>query len=299
MGEDQIVDTMSDKSRSLRKSSVKKRLEAENQKTSSKVKEKISKKRTLSKYRRKQANAKERERMKKMNDVFETLKKVVPAESNMDKEEDKETKVSTLRSAIAYINSLKQIIEECDAGLIDMTSFQNTVTNDRERKENTDKNKVKQVGKKDPNIKNKVKGSKPVILDPKWTNYSEQFLGRKFSIPKDIVITHSEHARDKHVDVDDRKILVEPDPIIDNKRQDIFKVQYDVDGSEPEGLCKYFGENLTPLNISPLPDISSLMLLSSPEKLLTSNCSSPRDVNEVSLHISLLDDIGDSELWTI
>jgi len=298
MGEDQIVDTMSDKSRSLRKSSVKKRLEAENQKTSSKVKEKISKKRTLSKYRRKQANAKERERMKKMNDVFETLKKVVPAESNMDKEEDKETKVSTLRSAIAYINSLKQIIEECDAGLIDMTSFQNTVTNDRERKENTDKNKVKQVGKKDPNIKNKVKGSKPVILDPKWTNYSEQFLWQKFSIPKDIVITHSEHAIQKHVERVDRKVLVESDPIDENKSQDM-EVQYEFDGLEPEGLCKSLGENLTPLNISPLPDISSLMLLSSPEKLLPSNCSSPRDVNEVSLHISLLDDIGDSMLWTI
>ena len=291
MGEDQIVDTMSDKSRSLRKSSVKKRLEAENQKTSSKVKEKISKKRTLSKYRRKQANAKERERMKKMNDVFETLKKVVPAESNMDKEEDKETKVSTLRSAIAYINSLKQIIEECDAGLIDMTSFQNTVSNDRERKENADKNKGKQTRKKDPSIKNKVKGSKPVILDPKWTNYSEQFLGRKFSIPKDIVITHSEERVD-------RKVLVESDPIVENKSQDM-EVQYEFDGLEPEGLCKSLGENLTPLNISPLPDISSLMLLSSPEKLLPSNCSSPRDVNEVSLHISLLDDIGDSMLWTI
>ena len=291
MGEDQIVDTMSDKSRSLRKSSVKKRLEAEIQKTSSKVKEKISKKRTLSKYRRKQANAKERERMKKMNDVFETLKKVVPAESNMDKEEDKETKVSTLRSAIAYINSLKQIIEECDAGLIDMTSFQNTVSNDRERKENADKNKGKQTRKKDPSIKNKVKGSKPVILDPKWTNYSEQFLGRKFSIPKDIVITHSEERVD-------RKVLVESDPIVENKSQDM-EVQYEFDGLEPEGLCKSLGENLTPLNISPLPDISSLMLLSSPEKLLPSNCSSPRDVNEVSLHISLLDDIGDSMLWTI
>jgi len=297
MEEDQIVDTLSDKSRSLRKSSVKKRLEAEIQKTNSKVKEKISKKRTLSKYRRKQANAKERERMKKMNDVFETLKKVVPAESNTDKEEEKETKVSTLRSAIAYINSLKQIIEECDAGLIDMNSFQDTFTDEGDQKENNNKNK--QAQKKELSTKSRVKGSKPVILDPKWTNYSEQFLGRKFSIPKDIVITQSEHATDKHVDVDDRKILVEPDPIIDNKRQDIFEVQYDVVASESEGLCKYFGENLTPLNISPLPDISSLMLLSSPEKLLTSNCSSPRDVNEVSLHISLLDDIGDSGLWTI
>ena len=291
MGEDQIVDTLSDKSRSLRKSSVKKRFEAEIQKTSSKVKEKISKKRTLSKYRRKQANAKERERMKKMNDVFETLKKVVPAESNMDKEEDKETKVSTLRSAIAYINSLKQIIEECDAGLIDMTSFQNTVSNDRERKENAYKNKGKQTRKKDPSIKNKVKGSKPVILDPKWTNYSEQFLGRKFSIPKGIVITHSEERVD-------RKVLVESDQIVENKSQDM-EVQYEFDGLEPEGLCKSLGENLTPLNISPLPDISSLMLLSSPEKLLLSNCSSPQDVNGVSLHISLLDDIGDSMLWTI
>ena len=107
MDEEMIVETLPDKSRSLRRTSVKKRLETEINKTNIKVKEKISKKRTLSKYRRKTANAKERERMKKMNDVFDTLKNVIPAEKRGDDEDEKETKVSTLRSAIAYINCLK------------------------------------------------------------------------------------------------------------------------------------------------------------------------------------------------
>jgi len=91
MEEEKIVKTLPDKSRSLRRTSIKKRLETEIKKTGSKTKEKMSKKKTLSKYRRKTANAKERERMKKMNDVFDNLKNVLPAE-NVD-EDGQETKV--------------------------------------------------------------------------------------------------------------------------------------------------------------------------------------------------------------
>merc|ERR1711970_1694671 len=89
------------KSLSLRRSSVAKRLLTEQNKSQPKVREKISKKYRLSKYRRKSENAKERERMKKFNDAFINLKKLLPNNELMedDKKTDKDTKVSSLRSA--------------------------------------------------------------------------------------------------------------------------------------------------------------------------------------------------------
>merc|ERR1712117_970869 len=123
MEEEKIAESLPEKSKSLRRTSVKKRLQTEIKKINPAVKEKVSKKRLLSKYRRKTANAKVRERMKKMNDVFATLKSVIPADGKADNEEEKETKVTTLRSAISYINCLKQLIEDCDAGLVENTDF--------------------------------------------------------------------------------------------------------------------------------------------------------------------------------
>ena len=89
-GSENIVSNLSDKSRSLRKTSVKKRLETEMKKVTKKRKEKYPKKPRLNKYQRKVANAKERERMKRMNEVFERLKKHVPMEQlNSDDGKDK------------------------------------------------------------------------------------------------------------------------------------------------------------------------------------------------------------------
>ena len=89
-GSENIVNNLSDKSRSLRKTSVKKRLETEMKKVTKKRKEKYPKKPRLNKYQRKVANAKERERMKRMNEVFERLKKHVPMEQlNSDDGKDK------------------------------------------------------------------------------------------------------------------------------------------------------------------------------------------------------------------
>ena len=93
MEEDNIVNSLSDKSRSLRKTSVKKRLETEMKKTKKVHKNKISKKPRLNKHQRKVANQKERERMKRMNEVFERLKQVVPMEQ-LNSEDGKEKKVS-------------------------------------------------------------------------------------------------------------------------------------------------------------------------------------------------------------
>ena len=91
----EIVETLPNKSRSLRKSSVQKRLKTEMGRSQPKVREKISKKYRLSKYRRKTENAKERDRMKKFNEAFDTLKKIVPNSklSNKNTEAEKDTKV--------------------------------------------------------------------------------------------------------------------------------------------------------------------------------------------------------------
>ena len=96
MEETTIVENLSDKSRSLRKTSVKKRLETELKKVGKKRKEKYVKKPRLNKYQRKVANAKERERMKRMNEVFERLKKVVPMEKLSSEDDKKDKKVKEI-----------------------------------------------------------------------------------------------------------------------------------------------------------------------------------------------------------
>jgi hypothetical protein len=89
------VESLPDKSRSLRRSSVQKRLETEKARSQPRVREKISKKYRLSKYRRKTENAKERERMKKFNEAFTTLRKILPNSKLSDdiSESEKDTKV--------------------------------------------------------------------------------------------------------------------------------------------------------------------------------------------------------------
>jgi len=171
MEEDSIVSNLSDKSRSLRKTSVKKRLETELKKVNKRRKEKICKKPRLNKYQRKVANAKERERMKRMNEEYERLKKVVPMEQ-LNSEDGKDKKVSILRSAIVYIQALKQLISDCDSGLVDSELYTTSTQT---------KNKLKIEKKHSDSLTSKVKASKRVILDPKWTHYSQQFLQDKFS----------------------------------------------------------------------------------------------------------------------
>merc|ERR1712088_477624 len=155
------------KSRSLRTTSVRKRLEIEVKMAQPKTKGRMSKKARLSKYRRKSANAKERERMKKQNDVFEVLKQILPCDKAKKKEEDKETKVTTLRSAIEYINSLQSLLDDCEAGRLDASLVrQCSLTSTSQRK------------KKKSNSKKKTNASK--VVEPKWTHYSKQDLRTKF-----------------------------------------------------------------------------------------------------------------------
>ena len=72
------------------------------------MKDRLSKKARLSKYRRKSANAKERERMKRQNDVFEVLKEILPCDkAKRSADEEKETKVNASPSKV---ESLQQMI---------------------------------------------------------------------------------------------------------------------------------------------------------------------------------------------
>ena len=186
-----------DKSRSLRKTSVKKRLETEGKRKQPKSKDKRSKKARLSKYRRKSANAKERERMKKQNDVFEVLKGMVPCDKlGKTIDEDKETKVrksnikgsqhlclypifqvTTLRAAIVYINSLKSLLADCEAGRLDSEVLRDCALTSPAGAE------VK-ARRKSP-TKRKVSSKKCDKVQPKWINYSKQDLRTKFD-PKGV-----------------------------------------------------------------------------------------------------------------
>merc|ERR1712110_11444 len=175
-----------DKSRSLRKSSVKKRMETEvKRKEPKSMKDRLSKKARLSKYRRKSANAKERERMKRQNDVFEVLKEILPCDKAKRSDEEKETKVTTLRSAIAYINSLQSLLDDCEAGRLDSSlvrhcSLSSTATPISRKK------KRSPGGKKKTGLKAGLKER----VEPKWTHYSKQDLRTKFE-PKSGIIEGS------------------------------------------------------------------------------------------------------------
>lgn len=67
----------------------------------------------LSKYRRKTANARERNRMREINQAFESLRRVIPqmAFSQGPGSNEKLTKITTLRLAMKYISSLSSILD--------------------------------------------------------------------------------------------------------------------------------------------------------------------------------------------
>ena len=87
--------------------------------------------------------------------------------------------VSILRSAIVYIQALKQLISDCDAGLVDSELY---TTSQQTNQKLGNKLKIeKKPSQYSDSLTSKVKNSKRVILDPKWTHYSQQFLQDKFS----------------------------------------------------------------------------------------------------------------------
>lgn len=65
----------------------------------------------LSRYRRRSANARERSRMREINEAFESLRRVVTGSSEVDQRGEKMTKISTLRLAMKYISTLSEVLE--------------------------------------------------------------------------------------------------------------------------------------------------------------------------------------------
>lgn len=65
----------------------------------------------LSRYRRKTANARERDRMREINAAFETLRRAVPSEEFARGCSEKLTKITTLRLAMRYISELRALLD--------------------------------------------------------------------------------------------------------------------------------------------------------------------------------------------
>lgn len=69
----------------------------------------------LSKYRRKTANARERFRMREINEAFEALRRVIPhLSASCENSNEKLTKISTLRFAMKYITALDNALQDPD-----------------------------------------------------------------------------------------------------------------------------------------------------------------------------------------
>lgn len=81
----------------------------------------------LSKYRRKTANARERHRMKEINNAFETLRKVLPDAEEIQPTSCSMTKITTLRLAVNYIRALSEVL--ADDNDMDLRSIQNSLQN--------------------------------------------------------------------------------------------------------------------------------------------------------------------------
>merc|ERR1719206_312837 len=99
-----------------------------------------------------------------MNDVFAKLKSVIPADNEEDQEEEKETKVTTLRSAIHYLNYLKSLIQDCDAGLLETKSID--LNDDRVSEPNIKEDQKHAIQKK------KKEGEKKIVKTWKLTVHS-------------------------------------------------------------------------------------------------------------------------------
>lgn len=297
-------ETIPVKSLSLRKTSVRKRLETEGKRKQPRTKGKLSKKARLSKYRRKSANAKERERMKKQNDVFEVLKEILPCDKAMKVEEDKETKVSTLRSAIQYIHSLESLLADCEAGRLAPEVLRQC----RLAPAGAQAAAEVKTKKKNPlKVKKKVLGKKlEKIVEPKWTHYSKQDLMTKFD-------PNGTGEGDGGTIPLSAFVLAPPDPPPYTVTQQALPPPPPyrpptVYSTSPSTTTTYLCQapttllvaQTTPLQPSP-PSPGYIYTTTAPTMLYTSpgpsspcslyspTPSSPRDVNEISLHISLID----------
>lgn len=121
MVEDEVdeeeVTQLPDKCQSLRQRSIRKRIETERNKHLPKQRKQRERPAPLSKYRRKTANARERQRMNEVNVAFDKLKESIPHHKLNQIDEKKDTKITTLRCAIAYINTLSDLLGDINNGV--------------------------------------------------------------------------------------------------------------------------------------------------------------------------------------
>ncbi len=121
-----------DREYNLRDSSIINRIETERRRASPKTPKPKSKPPPLSKYRRRTANARERNRMKEINDAFDELRDVIPKPHENDTITDavmeeeggvmKLTKITTLRLAMNYIRALRETLGYDNSALNDTSS---------------------------------------------------------------------------------------------------------------------------------------------------------------------------------
>ncbi|TRY78587.1 hypothetical protein TCAL_04996 [Tigriopus californicus] len=117
MDEAEISPTsLPDKCQSLRLKSIRKRIETEKNKHLPRQRKPRERPAPLSKYRRKTANARERQRMQEVNLAFDRLKESIPHHKLNQIDEKKDTKITTLRCAITYINSLSELLQDLGSG---------------------------------------------------------------------------------------------------------------------------------------------------------------------------------------
>nr|CAD7601655.1 unnamed protein product [Timema genevievae] len=123
-----LVDTQKEEKYSLRPRSTQKRIQTEeiiravsrsSRKRNGGGSRPKQKPPPLSKYRRKTANARERDRMREINVAFESLRRAVPHVSLSDSyigggspSSEKLTKITTLRLAMKYISALSQCLQQ-------------------------------------------------------------------------------------------------------------------------------------------------------------------------------------------
>merc|ERR1712062_426080 len=104
----------------LREASIKKRIEVEHRKKEPKKRgpKPRPKSQPMSKYRRKTANLRERQRMGEINQGFEKLRAKIPTPIQVQNAKcEKMTKINVLHVAINYIRALESILDTGDAGI--------------------------------------------------------------------------------------------------------------------------------------------------------------------------------------
>ena len=102
--------------------------------------------------------------------------------------------MSSLRSAITYINCLQELLKDCDAGRVGEEIYRKSSLLDKSEKEKV--KEEKHLRKKKPNHKKNNSNKKVPMKEDigKWVNYSEDSLGQKFGLAEQKVRNSSSHT---------------------------------------------------------------------------------------------------------